>query len=143
MFWWQSSSDAICTRDEEKNKMKKKSCRSKLCLRSDNPRDATEIEFSVCRMVSGGARGGGQDGYSFRATLCMERHFSLDIQASCCSNGSGRPHRRRHTDRFVVFVRWPLWRQCAFPLNAYFLGAHESAAKPAHLWSSRFCKAQG
>jgi len=59
MFWWQSSSDAICTRDEEKNKMKKKSCRSKLCLRSDNPHDATEIEFSVCRMVSGGARGWG------------------------------------------------------------------------------------
>ena len=37
---------------------------------------------------------------------------------SCYSNGSIRPHRRRCTDRSIVFARW---RRCAPHYNSWFL----------------------
>ena len=49
------------------------------------------------------------------------------IITSCHSNGSGRPHRRHRTDRFIVFARW---RQSETPSNA----RHRLV---------RFCGAQG
>jgi len=52
----------------------------------------------------------------------------------CYSNSSNRPHRRRRTDRSIVFAN-------AQPRLIYgFLGLHESAAKQHRDQIIRFCR---
>jgi len=62
----------------------------------------------------------------------------------CYSNSSNRPHRRRRTDRSIVFAGW---RQCATTSNIWFLGparvCRQTASRSDHLFlqDSQSCPA--